>query len=69
MALLTVIFMGIMADVLVRGYVGWNLRLALLVLEPVFPKVHEYTDPTRRLHMRDNAFKDFSNSLYNELHI
>ena len=41
----------------------------MLVLEPVFPKVHGYTDLTWRLHMRDNAFKDFSYSFSNELQI
>lgn len=40
--------MGIMADVLVRGYVGWNSRSAPLVLEPGLPKVHGYTNPTWR---------------------
>ncbi|KAF8110665.1 hypothetical protein N665_0081s0094 [Sinapis alba] len=31
------------ADIILRGYAGWNSRLALKVLDQVFPKVQLHT--------------------------
>jgi hypothetical protein len=54
------------ADIVLRGYRGWNTRRALEVLENIFPKVCESQrvlvdrETANRVRMRDQFAEEFS---------